>query len=100
MSESCKIRPEQVEKIIKLLKDKDLNYHSQNDFVVQATDHELRIASLKHGLSEWGKHHFDMLYQESLRKAYERAREYEKSFKNGDPMDELGVIENKGKKEF
>jgi hypothetical protein len=82
MSESCKIRPEQVEKINKLTKDKDLNYRSQNDFVVQATDHELRLATLKHGLSEMGKYHFDMLYNELLRKAYERSAEYDQGIKN------------------
>ena len=66
MSNSVKILTEQVEKINELLKDKDFNYRSRNDFVVKAVENEIRLATLKHVLRADGKIYFDMLYNAKL----------------------------------
>lgn len=76
---SVKIPKEQATKISKLRKDSDLNYRSRNDFVVKAVENEIRIATFKSGLSAMGKYHFDLLYAEGLRNAYERAVDYDSS---------------------
>ena len=60
MNQSAKITEKQVEKIREFLIDKDFNYRSLNDFVVKATDNEIRIATFKKGLSSMGKYHFDL----------------------------------------
>jgi hypothetical protein len=74
---SVKILPIQVEKIQEIVEDKDLRYRSKNDFVVKAVDNELRLATLKHGMSPGGKMHFELLYNESLYKVYERAKQFD-----------------------
>jgi len=103
MSNSIKIQAEQVEKIQKLLDDKDFNYRSRNDFVVKAVDNEIRIATLKHRLSGSGKIHFDLLYAESLKNAYEKAVEYDGMYEPESEeyksREELGNrLKNRGKK--
>ncbi len=70
---SVKIPKEQATKISRLRKDSDLNYRSRNDFVVKAVENEIRIATFKSRLSSHGKYHFDLLYAEGLRIAYEKA---------------------------
>lgn len=78
MSNSIKIQSLQTKKIDKLKEDIDLNYRSRNDFVVKAVDNEIRIATFKHGLTQMGKYHFDLLYAEGLKNAYERALIFDK----------------------
>ena len=76
MSTSVKITENQVERINQLLKAKDLGYKSRNDFVVKAVENEIRIADLKTVFTRTGKIHFDMLYNEHVRKAWERAHAF------------------------
>jgi len=78
MGSSFKIREQQVKKIIELLKDEDLPYRSKNDFVVQAVENEIRIATLKNSLSSPNKYYFDLLLAEGLKNAYEKAVELDK----------------------
>jgi len=82
MSTSVKIQNDQVKKISKLLKDEDLPYRSRNDFVVQAVQNEIRLATFKNGLSSMGKYHFDLLLAEGIKNAYERAMKYDRSIPN------------------
>ena len=91
MSNSVKILEEQVQQINRLIKDKDLKYRSRNDFVVKAVENEIRIATLKHDLTSSGKVHFDLLFAEGLRKAFERAAEYDSLF----PSSKLNKIKEK-----
>jgi len=99
MSNSVKIQKEQVDKIEKLLNDKDLNYRSRNDFVVKAVETEIKLATFKNRLSPSGKYYFDMLYNAKLievvektnlwddqpgNKAYEETQELRKNIKKKD----------------
>jgi len=81
MSNSVKIQNEQVEKIDKLLIDKDLNYRSRNDFVVKAVENEIRLATLKTALRPDGKIYFDMLYNAKLIEVVEGTFDFRKDKK-------------------
>ena len=83
-------------KIREFLKDKDFDYTSINNFVVKATDNEIRIATFKQSLSSMGKYHFDLLFAEGLKNAYERAIEYDRMIPNSPGYKQM----KKNEKEF
>jgi hypothetical protein len=74
---SIKINIVQSEEIAKRLENKELSYRSASNFIEQAVEKELMLSGLKSGLSKMGKYHFDLLYAEGLRNAYERAVDYD-----------------------
>jgi hypothetical protein len=72
-----KITDIQREEINNLLKDKGLRYKDRADFIYKAVDAEIERATLKHGLSPGGKVYFERLYNDTLIKICDRAKQFD-----------------------